>query len=39
MIENYINGTIWKYFMNNKYVKEGLKKLGFVNSKEKITVK
>ena len=30
MIENYLNGTIWKYFMNNKYVKDGLEKLGFV---------
>ena len=29
MIENYLNGTIWEYFMKNKYVKEGLKKLGF----------
>lgn len=24
MIENYLNETIWKYFMKNKYVKEGL---------------
>lgn len=31
MIENYLNGTIWHYFMNNKYVKKGLKKLGFKN--------
>ena len=29
MIENYINGTIWKYFMKNIYVKEGLKLLDF----------
>ena len=29
MIENYLNGTIWKYFMNNKFVKSGLEKLGF----------
>ncbi len=28
MIENYLNGTIWKYFMKNKYVQEGLEKLG-----------
>ncbi len=27
MIENYLNGTVWKYFMRNKYVKEGLNKL------------
>ena len=25
MIENYLNGTIWKYFMRNQYVKRGLK--------------
>lgn len=31
MIENYLNGTIWKYFMNNKYVKDGLEKLDFTN--------
>lgn len=24
MLENYLNGTIWKYFMQNKYVLEGL---------------
>lgn len=24
MIENYLNGTIWKYFMKNKYVQKGL---------------
>ncbi len=29
MIENYLNGTIWKYFMRNMYVKEGLKLLDF----------
>lgn len=31
MIENYLNGTIWQYFMKNKYVKEGLKKLEFTS--------
>lgn len=31
MIENYLNGTIWKYFMKNNYVKEGLEKLEFKN--------
>ncbi len=30
MIENYLNGTIWKYFMKNKYVQQGLEKLGFI---------
>lgn len=33
MIENYLNGTIWNYFMKNRYVKQGLEKLGFRNSK------
>ena len=29
MIENYLSGMIWKYFMNNQYVQQGLEKLGF----------
>ncbi|NUN10304.1 MAG: Tat pathway signal protein [Ignavibacteriaceae bacterium] len=29
-IENYKSGLIWKYFMKNKYVRDGLKRLGFV---------
>ena len=29
MIENYISGMIWKIYHENKYVKAGLKKLGF----------
>lgn len=28
-IENYRSGLIWKYFMKNKYVQDGLKRLGF----------
>lgn len=28
MIENYLSGAIWRYFMKNKYVQEGLEKLG-----------
>lgn len=31
MIENYLSGTIWRYFMKNKYVQEGLEKLGICN--------
>lgn len=31
MIENYLSGLIWEYFMKNKYVIEGLKKLEFSN--------
>ncbi len=27
MIENYLTGFIWKYFMKNQYVKKGLEKL------------
>lgn len=42
MIENYLNGTIWKYFMENIYVKEGLNLLGFCmdrrNNYDKITI-
>ena len=35
MIENYLNGTIWNYFMKNRYVQEGLKILEFSeNNKE-----
>lgn len=33
MIENYLNGTIWEYFMDNMYVKNGLKNLGFTSNK------
>ena len=33
MIENYLNGTIWKYFMRNNYVKQGLKILEITNKK------
>lgn len=29
MMENYLNGTIWKYFMRNTYVQEGLNLLDF----------
>lgn len=29
MIENYLNSTIWNYFMKNEYVQKGLKILGF----------
>lgn len=35
MLENYLNGTIWKYFMKNKYVQEGLEKIG-ICEKEKV---
>ena len=24
MLENYLNGTVWRYFMKNKYVRAGL---------------
>lgn len=35
MIENYLSGTIWAYFMENEYVKNGLKLLEFTeNNKE-----
>lgn len=35
MIENYLNGTIWRYIMKNKYVKKGLEKLQFTQIKQK----
>lgn len=38
MIENYLSGTIWKYFMKNKYVQEGLKELGFLKQENKEVV-
>lgn len=33
MIENYLNETIWKYFMKNEYVIKGLKILEFTDNK------
>lgn len=38
MIENYLNGTIWKYFMKNEYVKRGLKILEFSESQKEYIV-
>lgn len=38
MIENYLYGTIWKYFMKNNYVKEGIKNLGMNIQKEQIPI-
>ena len=36
MMENYLEGTIWKYFMRNAYVKKGLEMLEFAEeSREK----
>ena len=34
MIENYLNGTIWKYFMKNKYAIKGLEILEFTYTKD-----
>ena len=36
MIENYLTGGVWKYFMKNQYVKDGLNKLEFRENKNKI---
>lgn len=33
MIENYLNETIWKYFMKNEYVIKGLEMLEFTDTK------
>ena len=34
MIENYRSGLIWKYFMQNEYVKKGLEAAGFVPGRQ-----
>ncbi len=36
MIENYLTGLIWKYFMKNKYIIEGLDKLNITQKKRKV---
>lgn len=33
MIENYLTGSIWKYFMKNEYVQKGLDILGIKKTK------
>ena len=30
MLGNYLNATVWKAFMENKYIKAGMEKIGFV---------
>ncbi len=32
MIENYFSGLIWQYFMQDVYIQEGIRNLGFVNT-------
>ena len=39
MIENYLNETIWKYFIKNKYVIKGLEILGFEKNKDRKNLK
>lgn len=34
MIENFLSGTIWNYFMKNKYVQKGMKVLEFSENSE-----
>ncbi|MCK9554824.1 hypothetical protein M0R36_03280 [bacterium] len=29
MLGNYLSGTVWKHFMNNKHIKAGMEKVGF----------
>ncbi|MBU1076440.1 MAG: hypothetical protein KKH98_04065, partial [Spirochaetes bacterium] len=29
MLDNYLNGTVWKSFMANKYIRKGMQKIGF----------
>lgn len=38
MLENYLNGTIWKYFMQNQYVKNGLENLDICCTSNKTTM-
>ncbi len=38
MIENYLSGLIWKYFMKNKYVKKGLNLLQINDKKECLSI-
>lgn len=35
MIENYMTGLIWRYFMKNEYIKKGLEKLNIMKTNEK----
>lgn len=39
MIENYLNGTIWKYFMKNEFVKKAMEILEIKDVKDKEKVK
>lgn len=36
MIENYLTGLIWKYFMKNEYVQKGLEKLNITQEKKEV---
>lgn len=36
MIENYLSGLIWRYFMKNEYIQKGLEKLDIVPKKKKV---
>jgi len=38
MIENYKTNFVWKYFMRNPYIKNGLKKAGFTEGKGKLHI-
>ena len=38
MIENYLSGVIWEYFMKNKYVKKGLEILEFTKVEASIKI-
>lgn len=36
MIENYLSGLIWRYFMKNEYIQKGLKKLDIMPQKQEL---
>lgn len=36
MIENYLTGLIWEYFMKNEYIQKGLKELNILPKKQEV---
>ncbi len=36
MIENYLSGLIWRYFMKNEYIQKGLEKLDIMPQKQEL---
>lgn len=38
MLENYLTGLIWKYFMKNEYIQKGLEKLNIIKKDKKVVI-